>query len=1395
VILACVVAFVVGLLTVVSRPEPADAALPAGFTSTPVFSGLTLPTAMAFSPDGKVYVAEKSGVIKVFPNASSNNGVVFKDLSTRVFNFWDRGLLGLTVDPRTGSGTGHDFVYALYAKDAPPGQNPPVWNDDCPTPPGGLTDGCVVASTLSRIPINANGTAGAEQILIDDEWCQQFTTHSAGHLAWGFDGSLYVTGGDGASYENADWGQFGGSLANSPTPKNPCGDPPGGKGVANTSPTGRGGAMRSQSPRRPAGEPRVLSGALLRLNPDTGAGVPGNPMYNASSPSSNASRILAYGFRNPFRFTTRPGTNEIWVADVGWGIYEEIDRVTTPTPTVAPNYGWPCLEWETHLSGYRDLDMCKALYADSANPPLNPYFAYEHGVAVPGNDTCGTGEDGSSITGAAFYTGTKYPAQYKNALFFADNARNCIWVMNAGANGLPDTSTARTFIDNDDNPFPVDLEADPVSKDIFYVNIGQGTVNRISYASSNRAPTAAASASPTSGTAPLSVTFNGSASTDPDGDTLTYSWDTDGNGNFGDATGKTPTVTYANGGTYQARLLVTDPGGLTSTSTAVTITVTSASGPSNTAPPTITGTPQVGGTLTSSTGTWSGTAPITYARQWQRCTTGSGTSYKNAVLANAPLAYWRLGEVSGTAAADASGNARPGTYVGGVALNKASATPSDPNPAVQLDGNDDNVIRNPFAGFPTTAITAELWVKSSDTTKEAGIVSYAASSSADEFQLRDYRALRVYVKGTRVDTGIALNDGKWHHLAVTWTSTGGAVRVYKDGALAFSNSVPVQAGATLTGGGALVLGQEQDAIGGGYEASQAYLGWMDEFAVYSSALTAAQVQAHMAAATGGGTGTSCSDIANATATTYSPQLADQGATVRVRVSATNSGGTSSATSAAVGPVTAGSNTPPVPAITAPATTVSWKAGDTVSFAGSATDTQDGTEPASRLSWSIILGHCTTTGCHTHPLATRTGVASGTIAAPDHEAPSYIELTLTATDAAGATASVVRRIDPKTVDLTFQTSPPGLSLAVGAAQSAPAPLTQTWVQNSQVQVNAPAQQTVNGTTYTFTGWSDGGVATHTLNAPATATTYTATYSGGQCTGTTYASAVGADAPFVYWRLGETAGTAAADASGNARPGTYVGGVALNKAGALAGDGNPSVQLDGNDDDVIRNPITGVGTTAISTDLWLKTTDTTKEAGIVSYAASSSADEFQLRDYRALRVYIKGTRVDTGIALNDGQWHHLAVTWTSTGGAVRVYKDGALAFSNSVPVQAGASITGGGALVLGQEQDTVGGGFESSQAFLGQLDEVALYPTALSAARVSAHRQAGITSGCATGLAATGVKTVALKADAFRTPRKVEGSELLPSLPPVGTPVVRGTADDVATDLALAAPAAFCPLGVA
>ena len=98
------------------------ATLPAGFTESTVFSGLTQPTAVRFSPDGRVFVTEKSGLIKVFADLSAPTPTVFHDLRTNVHNFWDRGLMGLALHP--------DFptvpsVYVLYTYNKDP-TNPQV---------------------------------------------------------------------------------------------------------------------------------------------------------------------------------------------------------------------------------------------------------------------------------------------------------------------------------------------------------------------------------------------------------------------------------------------------------------------------------------------------------------------------------------------------------------------------------------------------------------------------------------------------------------------------------------------------------------------------------------------------------------------------------------------------------------------------------------------------------------------------------------------------------------------------------------------------------------------------------------------------------------------------------------------------------------------------------------------------------------------------------------------------------------------------------------------------------------------------------------------------------------------------------------------------------------------
>ena len=75
-----------------------------------VFSGLTFPTTVRFLPDGRVLVAEKSGIVKTYPTLTTNTATIVADLRTEVYNFWDRGLLGLAVDPNFAT---NNYVYVL----------------------------------------------------------------------------------------------------------------------------------------------------------------------------------------------------------------------------------------------------------------------------------------------------------------------------------------------------------------------------------------------------------------------------------------------------------------------------------------------------------------------------------------------------------------------------------------------------------------------------------------------------------------------------------------------------------------------------------------------------------------------------------------------------------------------------------------------------------------------------------------------------------------------------------------------------------------------------------------------------------------------------------------------------------------------------------------------------------------------------------------------------------------------------------------------------------------------------------------------------------------------------------------------------------------------------------
>lgn len=568
---ACVVA--------VSAASARAAVLPSGFRDQIVFSGLKEPTAIRFAPGGPIYVAEKSGIILAYAGLDDTSPTTFADLRTEANDSFDRGILGLAVDPQFPA---RPYVYVLYTYDhllgAPAGEVP-KWGqpdqsgDGCdPKPSGTGVDACPVSGRLVRLTATAgsdfkqaatDGGGQEEQLVLVEGWCSQFSSHSVGDLQFGPEGALYASGGEGADANNVDYGKLGWPS------KNQCGDPPSGVGGDQTPPSAEGGALRSQdvrtpfNPFAPTPDPTGLGGSVIRIDPDTGEGWPGNPL--ASSVDANERRLVGYGFRNPFRFSIEPGVGELYVSNVGWNNYEEIDRFK-PDPSRAYNSGWPCYEGPFPQPSYQSLNLtlCQGLYAEPSATTA-PFFYYSHSAGVFTGDSCPRG-DGSAVSGNVIYDGGAFPPEYEGAFFFADSVRGCIYVMRADEGGEPDPTTTTTFLGKGGKYPGIDLEVGP-DGNLYYVSLfnenvpgnefGAGVVHRISYGAN--APDAVLTASPQSGPSPLDVQLDASGSHDPNGKPLGYEWDLDGNGSFETSGGAQRAKTFSGTANVEVAVRVTNP--------------------------------------------------------------------------------------------------------------------------------------------------------------------------------------------------------------------------------------------------------------------------------------------------------------------------------------------------------------------------------------------------------------------------------------------------------------------------------------------------------------------------------------------------------------------------------------------------------------------------------------------------------------------------------------------------------------------------------------------------------------------------------------------------------------------------------------------------------------------
>jgi glucose/arabinose dehydrogenase len=153
----------------------AAATLPNGFSETLVTGGLSAPTAMAFTPDGRLFVCQQGGQLRVIENGTL---LPTPFVSLTVNSSGERGLLGVAIDPNF---TSNQFVYVYYTATTP-----------------------AIHNRISRFTANGNVAAGgSEVVLLDLDNLSGATNHNGGGIHFALDGTLIAGVGENATTSNA----------------------------------------------------------------------------------------------------------------------------------------------------------------------------------------------------------------------------------------------------------------------------------------------------------------------------------------------------------------------------------------------------------------------------------------------------------------------------------------------------------------------------------------------------------------------------------------------------------------------------------------------------------------------------------------------------------------------------------------------------------------------------------------------------------------------------------------------------------------------------------------------------------------------------------------------------------------------------------------------------------------------------------------------------------------------------------------------------------------------------------------------------------------------------------------------------------------------------------------
>jgi hypothetical protein len=643
------------------------------------------------------------------------------------------------------------------------------------------------------------------------------------------------------------------------------------------------------------------------------------------------------------------------------------------------------------------------------------------------------------------------------------------------------------------------------------------------------------------------------------------------------------------------------------------------------------------------------------------------STYRSDVLSDGPAAYWRLGEASGTVAATEVGTSS-GTYQNGVTLGQPGALLGDADTAASFDGVND-IVSVPHSSSlnATTGATIEAWVKRSKSGAWQNILAKPGNgaAAAQNYALwlnTTNQPVAIFGNGSSSVSAYApAIDTNWHHIVATYDNA--TARVYVDGVLKVSTNSSVQLTANSQ---PLLIGRTTDNL-------RIFGGTLDEVAVYPTALSATRIQAHYTAATSVDTSPPAVTLTtptNGSVVGPTPTFAGQAGTaagdldtVTLRIYSGNSTG---------GQL--------VQTRTTSATAGSWSVNASPALAdGIYTARAEQTDGAGNLGLSPARTFTVTSADITPPAVSLATPADGS-SGQDHT-PVY----------AGGAGTASGDLPTITIHVYLGLVPSGSPL-------------QTYTTSEAAGSWSVQGDTLPDGTYTVRAEQADAVGNLGVSAPHTFTI-----------GTSYSDEILADSPAAYWRLGEASGTVADDEA-STNNGTYQNGVTLGLTGALLADANKAASFDGVNDIVsVPHSSSLNATTGVTIEAWVKRSKSGAWQNILAKPGNGAvaAQNYALwlnTTNQPVAYFGNGSSSISATApAIDTNWHHIVATYDES--TAKVYVDGVLKASANSNIQLTANSQ---SLLIGRTTD-------NNRIFGGTLDEVTVYRTALSAARIGAHYQ--------------------------------------------------------------------------